>query len=298
MKIILEQMALLFSFMILGFFFGKKKLLDTSHTKLISVLCVNLFMPCTVFKAFYTNFNREYLTTYSGFILTSGIILTVLLVAGFFVSNILTDDKYRRSVYRYSFVVSNYAYMGYALAEGIYGSQGLLNIVIFAMPIAFFVYSGGYCMLTKRGLSLKKIINPVIVALILGALVGFFNINLPGFVTGFTAKSSACLAPMSMLLAGITISEYKIKDLIGDKTVYAMAFVRLVLIPLVVFFALKNICPKELTRTAVLVFCMPYGLNPIVFAKLIGEDYFFPAKLAFISSIFSVATVPLFLSIF
>ncbi|MBR3933755.1 MAG: AEC family transporter [Clostridia bacterium] len=298
MKIILEQMALLFSFMCLGYFFGKRKLVDSSHTKLISALCVNLFMPCTVFKAFYSNFNREYLTGYSSFILTSLAILAVLLIIGFFVSKLFTDNKYRRSVCRYSLVVSNYAYMGYALAEGIYGSEGLLNIVIFAMPIAFFVYSGGYCMLTKRGFSLKKIVNPVIVSLILGALVGYSGIRIPDFIITFTSKSSGCMAPMSMLLAGITISEYKLKDLVGDKIVYVMTAIRLVVIPLLVYLILKNICTPDLTRTAVLLFCMPYGLNPIIFAKLIGEDYFFPAKLAFVSSILSIVTVPIFLSLF
>ena len=284
--------------MCLGYFFGKGKLVDASHTKLISALCVNLFMPCTVFKAFYTNFNREYLTGYSSFILTSLAILAALLIIGFFVSNLFTDNKYRRSVCRYSLVVSNYAYMGYALAEGIYGSQGLLNIVIFAMPIAFFVYSAGYCMLTKRGFSLKKILNPVIVSLILGALIGYSQIRLPDVIITFTSKSSACMAPMSMVLAGITISEYKIKDLIGDKIVYVMTVIRLVIIPLTVYLALRSFCSQELTRTAVLLFCMPYGLTPIIFAKLIGEDYFFPAKLAFVSSIFSIVTVPIILSLF
>jgi hypothetical protein len=42
---------------------------------------------------------------------------------------------------------------------------------------------------------------------------------------------------------------------------------------------------------------MPYGLNPIMLAKLIDEDYFFPAKLTFISSVFSIVTVPIFLSL-
>ncbi len=298
MIIILEQMALLFSFMCLGYFFGKKRMIDSSHSKLISVLCVNLFMPCTVFKAFYTNFNPAYLSKYASFILTSASALVVLVVVGFIVSKKLTNDKYRRNVYRYSFIVSNYAYMGYALAEGIYGSEGLLNIVIFAMPIMFYIYTFGFCMLTKRELRLKKLINPVITAMALGAVVGYFHIELPEVLITFSSKASACMAPMSMLLAGITMSEYKLKELLSDKAVYAMTFIRLIAIPLLVYAILNSFCSVELTRTAVLLFCMPYGLNPIIFAKLVGENYFFPAKLAFVSSILSIATVPLFLSLF
>ena len=297
MIIIIEQMALLFLFMCLGYFFGKRKIIDSNHSKLISVLCVNLFMPCTVFRAFYNNFNKNYLTTYSSFILVSAIILFVLIILGYFISNFITDDKYLRGVYRYSFIVSNYGYMGYALAEGIYGETGLLNIIIFAIPIATYIYTVGFAMLTKRGFSIKKLINPVIVAMALGAFVGFFGFKLPEFVITFTGKASACMAPMSMLLAGITMAEYPIKNLVGDKKAYIMSFVRLIFIPLCVYLAIRNICPKDLTRTAVLLFSMPFGLNPIIFAKLVDEDYFFPAKLAFVSSVFSLVTVPLFLNL-
>lgn len=297
MIIIIEQMALLFLFMCLGYFFGKRKIIDSNHSKLISVLCVNLFMPCTVFRAFYNNFNKNYLTTYSSFILVSAIILFVLIILGYFVSKFITDDNYLRGVYRYSFIVSNYGYMGYALAEGIYGETGLLNIIIFAIPIAIYIYTIGFAMLTKRGFSIKKLINPVIVAMALGAFVGFFRFKLPEFVITFTGKASACMAPMSMLLAGITMAEYPIKNLVSDKKAYIMSFVRLIFIPLCVYLAIRNICPKDLTRTAVLLFSMPFGLNPIIFAKLVDEDYFFPAKLAFVSSVFSLVTVPLFLNL-
>lgn len=290
-------MALLFSFMCLGFYFGKKKIINPDHSKLISVLCVNLFMPCKVFGAFYNSFNRNYLTTYSSFILTSGITLLVLVVLGYFISNKITDNKYQRNVYRYSFIVSNYGYMGYALAEGIYGEIGLLNIIIFAMPIAFYIYTFGYAMLTKRGFNIKKLINPVIVSMFLGAFVGYFGIKMPDIVMSFTGKASACMAPMSMMLAGIAMSEYPIKDLICDKKAYYMSFARLIFIPLCVYLAVKTVGSPDLTRTAVLLFSMPFGLNPIIFAKLVDEDYFFPAKLAFVSSIFSLITVPLFLSL-
>ena len=298
MIIIMEQMGLLFAFMCLGFFFGKKRIVDTQHSKIISVLCVNLLMPCTVFKAFYNNFNSSYLSKYYPFVLVSTCFMFIFLVAGFFAARRLTDNGYERKVYRYSFIVPNYAYMGYALAEGIYGGEGLLNIVIFAMPIMLYIYTYGYCALTKRGFSLKKLINPVIIAMLIGAIVGFTQLRLPNSMMEFVNKTSGCMAPLSMLLAGITISEYRLKNLLSDKNAYIMAIIRLIVIPLCVLLILKPLCSTELTRTAVLLFSMPYGLNPIIFAKLIDENYFLPAKLAFISSVLSIITVPLFLSLF
>lgn len=298
MIVIIEQMGLLFTFVCLGFFFGKRKIVDPQHSKLISALCVNLFMPCTVFNAFYNNFNSSYLSKYFPFIIVSACFMCILLVVGFFAARKLTDNEYERKVYRYSFIVPNYAYMGYALVEALYGGEGLLNIVIFAIPIMLYINTYGYCVLTKRELSLKKLINPVIIAMLIGAILGFTQLRLPGSVMGFVSKASGCMAPLSMLLAGITISEYKLKNLISDKKAYIMSAIRLILIPLFVLLVLKPFGSNELTRTAVLLFSMPFGLNPIIFAKLVDENYFLPAKLAFVSSIFSIITVPLFLSLF
>lgn len=55
MTIVFEQLILLFMFMIIGFIFGKSKLIDQKQTKILSTLEVYLFLPATVFNAFSTN---------------------------------------------------------------------------------------------------------------------------------------------------------------------------------------------------------------------------------------------------
>ena len=296
MKIVFEQLSLLFIFMLCGFLLGKSKLINYEHTRILSVLEIYLFLPCTVFNAFYSNFTIDNLTKYYQLVIVSTAVLSVLVFFSHIISVLLSKDPYDKKVYKYSLTIPNYGYMGYALALGLYGTEGLLNIILFAIPFSIYTYTFGYCMLTNQRVSLKKLINPVILSILAGAVFGLLNVKLPGIVETFLNKSGNCMAPVSMLLAGITIAEFNIKHLISEKSVYIASVIRLVLIPCLVMAALKPFFDDTLVRAAVLLCAMPCGLNTIVFPKLIGEDCKTGAKLAFVSNLFAMLSIPVVLS--
>ena len=282
--------------MLYGFLLGKSKLINYEHTRILSVLEIYLFLPCTVFNAFYGNFTIDNLTKYYQLVIVSTAVLSVLVFFSHIISVLLSKDPYDKKVYKYSLTIPNYGYMGYALALGLYGTEGLLNIILFAIPFSIYTYTFGYCMLTNQRVSLKKLINPVILSILAGAVFGLLNVKLPGIVETFLNKSGNCMAPVSMLLAGITIAEFNIKHLISEKSVYIASVIRLVLIPCLVMAALKPFFDDTLVRAAVLLCAMPCGLNTIVFPKLIGEDCKTGAKLAFVSNLFAMLSIPVVLS--
>ncbi len=293
-----EQLGLLLLFMSIGYFFGKSGLIDRSHAKVLSVAGVYLFLPCTIFNSFSKSFTPANLTQYYPLLLGSGVILLVLYVFAHLVSGLFVREGYQRKVFLYSLIVPNYGYMGYAMAEGLFGSDGLLELILFSLPISLYTYTAGFAMLTKRPVSLKKLLNPVNVAVLLGILVGLFGIRMPSLATQFLTKSAGCMAPVSMLLAGLTISEFDFKALIADKKSYAMCALRLLVIPLAIFFALRAVTDNQiLLRTALLFYAMPCGMNTIVFPKLVDEDCSTGASLALLSNVLSMLTIPLCLSL-
>lgn len=296
MAIIFEQLGLLFIFILCGFLLGKSRLINYEHTKILSVLEIYLFLPCTVFNAFYSNFTIDNLTQYYLLIIVSVAILSISACFSHIISGLLGTDTYDKKVYKYSLVISNYGYMGYALAQGLFGAEGLLHMVLFALPFSVYTYTFGYCMLTNTQISLKRLINPVILSILLGAVFGLLNLRLPVVFEIFVNKSASCMAPASMLLTGITLSEFNINHLISDKKVYIASFIRLMLIPSIILIVLKQFFDDTLVRTAVLLCAMPCGLNTIVFPKFIGESCKTGAKLAFVSNILAILTIPLLLN--
>lgn len=289
-----EQLAMLITFILIGFFFGRKEIISPAHAKALSAAGVYLFLPCTVFNSFSKSFTTKNLQLYTPLFIGSLIILLVLLVFSRFTSRGLTQNSYERNVFFYSLIVPNYGHMGYAMAEGLFGADGLLYLILFSLPVSLFTYTIGFSLLTKRPISLKKLYNPVTMSLFLGILFGLSGLKLPALATTFLSKSAACMAPTGMLLAGLTISEYNLKAMLLNRKAYAVCLLRLVVIPVVIALALRAITDNTiLIQTAVLFYSMPCGLNTIIFPKLVGEDCSAGASLALLSNILSMATIPL-----
>ena len=292
MTIVFEQMILLFAFIMFGWIFGKAGIVKAEHSKILSVLCVYLFLPCTSIKAFSSNFSIENLKKYYPLLGVSLIILTFLFVVALFCSKLLSKNAYMRNVMLYTLVIPNYGYMGYALAEGIYGTGTLLDMIIYAIPFSIFTYTVGYFLLTGGKISFKRLLNPPLISVVVGIIIGLFGITFPDVVNTFIDKAASCMAPTSMLLAGITISEFKTKELVTDKKIYIVSFLRLLVIPLGLLLLFGKLLDADVIRVVVLLCAMPCGLNTIVFPKLVGEDCTVGAKLAFVSNILALGTIP------
>jgi predicted permease len=282
---------------LLGFFFGKWKREQQNRTGILSFLLVNLFLPAKVFNTFSKNFTKSYITENGKTIIVSVSLLLFLVVFSLLIAKLLTKDKYEQKVYRYSLTLANYAYMGYALCESIFGESGLTDLILFCIPFAIYTYTFGYAMLTGNGKTLKKLLNPMTGAIILGIVFGLTGLELPNVLTSVLSSSSACVAPLSMLLVGITLSAFRVRELVCDIKAYILVAIRLLVIPATVFGLCKLFSLDFVIMPAVMMSCMPCGLNTIVFPKLINEDCLTGAKLAMLSHLFSVATIPLWLTL-
>jgi len=228
MTVVFEQVLMLVLFAAAGYVLCKKHLSDSKHTKLLSTLEIYVFLPGTVFNTFSKNFTVAYLREKYVLVLISAAVLVIVAVSMHFFSKVLTKDDYRRSVYTYSLSIPNYGYMGYALAGSLFGSETLLNVMIYALPLSMYVYTIGYCMLTKTKLNLKKLLNPVLISMGIGMVVGLVGWQPPALVSTMAEKAAACMAPVSMLLTGMVISEYRFRELLRNKMNYLVSGLRLV----------------------------------------------------------------------
>ena len=298
MKILSEQLFLLFTFMLCGFLLGKNKIVNYEHTKILSVLEIYLFLPCTIFNAFYCNFSLSNLSQYYVFIVVSLAVLGVLICFSHIIFEILSKNVYDKNIYKYSLIIPNYGYMGYALAGGIFGREMLLDVMVFALPLSLYTYTIGYNMLTKSPISLKRLVNPVVLSILAGMCVGFIGIELPSVATNFLSKAAACMGPISMLLSGMVISQYRFAELFRNKASYLIALLRLIIIPCAVAIILHALSLQALIIPSIMLLAMPCGLNTIVFPQLVGEDCYTGASLALITNLLCLVTIPLCLFLF
>ena len=188
--------------------------------------------------------------------------------------------------------------MGYALAESLLGVMGLLSVMVFSIPMSIYIYLIAFCILAKKPFTPKGLLNIMTITMVLGMLSGLFEVQMPSVVTSILDTSRACMAPTSMLLAGVVISKFKLKEILSNGRIYIITVLRLTVIPVVAGICLSIFFPLSIVQPAVIFLSMPCGLNTVAFPDLVGEDCRVGAGLALVSSLLSCITIPIVLSLF
>ena len=299
----LNQMLVLFIFMVLGFFLNKKRLLPLDDSVVLSKLETYAFVPCLVFSVFYKYCTVENFKQKWTYMLYGAAVMAVSLPIGIVLAKFFAKDGYLKKIYTYSFAVANFSFMGNAVVLGVFGEKVLFDYMIFTLPLNLYVYSIGTASLipTEKGgkLSVKTFVNPIFIALILGAVCGLLSVPLPKFITTAISSAGACMSPLAMLLTGFVIGEYSLKTLASDKKVYLASVIRLIIVPsafMAVLLLLKT--DKDIIRVALCATAMPLGLNTVVFPAAYGGDTTPGAGMALVSHLISVITIPVMFSIF
>ena len=295
---ILGQVSLLFAFSAVGFFLARLRVIRADQVTILSRLLVHFFLPCNVFKTFATQFRVSYLGEKYELLLVAFIAIAAIAPISFFASRLFSREPYERAVFEYSLAIPNAGYMGYPLAEALLGAAGLMDVMVFAIPISLFINSYGYARLTKSSLTPRKMLNTVTVAMLLGMIVGLSGLTIPALPLSFLGSASACMGPVSMLIAGISISEFGLRPLVSEPRAYTLAAFRLLGAPLAVGGLAALVCRADTAAIAALYFAMPCGLNTIVFPKAVGEPCRMGAALVFVSTVLSLLTIPLVLFLF
>lgn len=296
MNAIFGQVVILITFCLTGFILCKTKLLNAENSKPLSVLLVYIFFPCMSFNTFSAQFNVAYLSTQWPLIAVSVGMLAVMVIVSKLICKILGSKGYENNVNEYSMSTSNIGYMGYPLVGAVFGETVLLDCMMFGLPLSIYIGTVGYNMLTAgKGQKTiwQKIFTPSLIGILAGCVVGISGIQLPQTVYDVAKMSSNCVAPISMLLTGMAISQFPIKELLSNWKVYVICAVRLVLAPVLAWALIKLTGLSFALIPAVALLAMPCGMNTIVYPKLVGQDCRLGAATVLISTVLSVLTIPL-----
>ncbi len=301
----LNQMAFLFTFIVIGYIILKFKLIPENAAGVLSKLENYVFIPALVLGTFINNFTAEKLST-SWKLIVGSFLLEILVIAlSIAAVRIVTKEEYVRKIYLYGLCFSNFGFMGNAVVSTLFPDI-FLEYIVFTLVLWTLIYIWGVPSLLigdseKRGIKdrLKNFLNPMFVCMIIGMIIGVLKIPMPDFVDSAITATSNCMSPVAMLLTGMTIAKIDIKKVFKIKSIYAVSFLRLIVYPLLFigFITLVPI-PKTFAICAVASLAMPLGLNTIVIPAAYGRDTTMASGMALISHILSVITIPIIFLIF
>ena len=292
--ILLRQMIVLAFIMLIGFYLAKKDILDKATTKKISWIVVNLCNPALMINA---ALGEERLAE-STLLLTvkvAGAFYLFLLIFGAVLPYILCDKK--NKIYSLMIVFGNVGFMGYPLLQAMYGSQAVLIASIFNLYYGILMYTYGIICVSGQKVSLrnlKMLLNSGIIAGVLELIIYLNHIKLPEVIGNTVGMISDLTAPLSMMVIGATFVDLPLKKLVGDVRIMVFSIIRLIVLPLVLFPVFRYFIDDSLLLGVCLVMvAVPVGSMNVMMAQQYNGDVETSSKGVAITTLLSVATMPL-----
>lgn len=296
----LSQIAFLLLLIAIGYAVVRLKVVGKDAAKLLSALENNVFIPALVLGTFMKYFTPQSIQTSGSFLLCGLVVVVIGIPIAVGISRLCTKDGYMRKIYTYGLAFSNFGFMGNAVVQALFPDV-FLNYLIYVLPFWFFIYLWGVPALLlpagegKRSLKqrLKPLLNPMFIAVILGAVLGVAQVPVPEFISSAVDTLGSCMSPVAMLLTGVTIAGLDLKSMLSKASVYVVSIIRLVAIPLVAIAVLIFVpISYELKLCTVCALAMPLGLSTIVVPAAYGLDTSAAAGMALVSHVLSIVTIP------
>lgn len=309
---ILTQMPVLFAFIAIGFLLYRIKVIPENGTAVLSKLENTVFVPALVMSTFIANCTVENIGTLWRVLLVSLVLLVVLLPLSLLATRLICrNDDFLRKIALYGLEFSNFGFMGNAVVKGVF-PEIFFEYTVFTLPFWFAIYAWGVPTLLiatseqgdgKRLSRLKNFINPMLIAMLIGMVIGLSGLPLPTAATGAVNMLADCMSPIAMILTGATVAKSDIRALLKKPWLYLLSTVRLALFPLL-YILVVALLPKGSLLTPTVLVCglcmtaMPMGLNAIVVPAAYGKDTSQAAALTIVTHLLSMVTIPLLFLLF
>jgi len=304
----------LFCFMLPGFILRKTKLVEQGFAKGLSVFTIYFAQAALLLYGFLQEFDPAVFKRVC-LALLMGIqthILFYIMAKQFFRK---APDRMRR-VLQFGLVFSNAGYMGIPVISDVFGPEYTIYATFYVVCFNVFAFSLGRLIYTddKKYISMKEaILNPAVIPIIIGFIIYLTGIGgwiqrtalQPDFLGqavkifyNIVVALKDMVAVTSMMVIGLRLADINFKGILKDKYMYPFIGLRLFLFPTVIWAILRLLNGvgfiDETVLSIILILCStPAAALTTMFAELYDGDAPYAGKLVALTTILSVATMPI-----
>ncbi|MCL2085884.1 AEC family transporter [Candidatus Saccharibacteria bacterium] len=222
-------LAIVVFFIALGFLLSRLKILTDPGIKCITHLILSVALPIAFFRSFPSEFNSEDWHLFLWGAIAGGAILILLIAISwiFFNKRFVGKDAYE---YKFAFVFNNTSFIGYPLVSATFGQDGLVAYAGSMLPWVLLVFTYGIWLFNRDYSwkdTLRTLINPNIIGIVLGAVFFIFSIQLWGTADRILSIAGGLTTPLSLFAIGFMLSQAKFKTLFKRWQVVAVTVLQL-----------------------------------------------------------------------
>jgi predicted permease len=296
---VVSQVSVLFILIVLGYICAKAKVAGPEASVRFSPFILNVTLPCMLLVAFQRPFSGDLLGEAGKAAAASLFMYAVAFPLAFAYPYLLRIKGVERGVHRYAVLFSNCGFIGYPMVEAILGPEYIFHACVFNILFSFFAYSVGAWIIAKEGertirLSWKTFVNPSIIAVFAGFMMFLFSFRLPEPLYKGIKMLGDVTSPLSMIVIGINLAQARAGQVWGRWRIYVTSFVRLAALPFIVALGCRLLrIDGPLMILAMALTAMPAATTTSIMAAVYNAAPEEGSALVFVSTLFSMATIPL-----
>ena len=298
----LEVMVMLFTMVILGYAACKLGYMGDKFDKKLSSIVVDITCPLLVLSSVMGDEmpDRSLILPLVG---VGFLTYSILLVFGFWVPRFISKNHDDQGMIGFSLMFANVGFIGYPIVASIFGPKAVFYAALLNVPNTFFIFTAGV-MLVKGEYSIRQfnpkvLLSPALIGAFIAALLVAFGVHTPEMIARPITMVGNITVPAALMIIGSSMARLPLREIIGSGKVYATSFLRLVIVPLSVYF-LFRLCGVNtlINNINTVVIAMPVASFGTMFCMKYGRNPSLMTEATFITTLFSIITTPLITLLF
>ena len=301
----LTVMMTLFAIVIVGYMAGKLVYLGGDFDRQLSRLVINITCPALILSSAMTGTlpDRRFILP---LLLISVITYAILTGAAFLLPRYMTKKKADEGAIGFALMFGNVGFMGYPVVASIFGHEAVFYAAVLNVVNTFAVFTIGSILITGKseveGSHFQKKVlysTPMLAAYLTMAIVALEINNIPEVISQPLTMLGNITVHAALLIIGSSMSNLPLRSLLGNGSVYATTLMRLVVVPLAMYYLCRTLGFSEtVVNINTVVIAMPVATYGTILCLRHEKDASLMTEVTFITTLCSMLTIPLLVMFF
>ena len=291
-QILLQQTIIMFALMLLGLLLSRRGMITEQGSRDLSNVLLYVVIPCVILRSYMSEFSREKLRAMG----LSALIAVIAFAASIAVAYLTCGTRHR--IENFAVAFGNAGFIGIPLVTAVFGPEAAFYVVSFSTFANLLQWTYGIVIISgkKETMNLRMVfVNPVFISMVIGIALFVLQPTLPTVVTGTIGYIADGNTVLAMIILGYYLSKVQLRGLFADVRLYLFSALRLLVVPAVTIlvFLPFPFARGEITLITLIAAATPIASSTAIFAQKFDQDYRRAVSYVCLSTILSVATLPL-----
>lgn len=295
--VVADQIFILVLLIAAGYVAVSTKIMDPRATRGLSGLLINITIPALIIASMQVPITPTRLAGAETLLLATGVFYVFSFAVAWAVSKAMRVPPAKDGVLQFAIVFGNVGFMGFPVAQTLFGADSLFYVAIFNLVFNVLVFSVGIAMLTgekEGGFDPRLLANPGIAASVAGFLLFLGSMEIPSPFIDSISLLGGVTTPLAMIIVGAMLATFPAREMIGNWRIWAASAVLLLAVPVAYRYLFSPVFSDPLINGVMITMAaMPAAANTVIFAEQYGADSRLASQIVFVSTIGSLVTIPL-----